>query len=559
MGKTARTRRRAGRETTASLHARRYLCALLPALVLGLSSCGQETDSRVGETAKTRGVSGVLPEAAAKPDIVMILIDTLRADRLGAYGHPGRLSPTIDAIAASGVTFEHCIAAAPWTLPSVASLFTSYYPGVHKASKYKEVPDPTADGGKSALQSALTEDVDTLAEVLQGAGYQTAGFVGAKFLRAQFGFAQGFEHYDTSFADSTLRGKLINDAALDWVGTQRDPARPLFLYLHYMDVHGPYDAAPEFMDPLMAQLEALPNKQRLTAEEYEAIHPYLRQPPRDTTTLERYERLKNFREYWVARYEAGVKEVDFYISQLIERLTDAGIWNDAYVILLADHGEALCEHGIWEHGYSMYQTDLHVPLILRWPGVLPAGKRVPPLVSTIDLMPTLIEQLHLSSPQKLQGASLLSHIFDTGTGGPITRFAEAIREGPDEYAVIQDYAKLITTARARQQQRDGTARAQLSYRLFDLKADPAEEHDLAPSHPALVKRLGQVMTAVVRANLQLRPDVVAAKVMVDPQTMRELAALGYVGSPDYEDEPNEAKAESQPGTGTVGQTGARRP
>ena len=389
---------------------------------------------------------------------------------------------------------------------------------------------------------------------------RTAGFVGAKFLREQYGFAQGFEHYDASFSDSTLRGQIINDAALEWIGTDRDPERPLFLYLHYMDVHGPYDAAAEFLDPLIAQVEALPNKHSLTPAEFDAIPEYLRQPPRDSTDLERYERLKGFREYWVARYEAGVKEMDHYIRQLIERLTAAGIWDDAYVILLADHGEALCEHAIWEHGYSMYQTDLHVPLVLRWPGVLPAGKRVPQLVSTIDVMPTLIEQLHLGLGQKLQGTSLLGRVFGTEPDRPFIRFAEAIREGPDQYAVVQDYAKLITTARSREQRPDGTAVAQTAYQLFDLKSDPTETHDRATQDPPLLKHLEQLMALVLRANMQSRQDLAATRVEVDPEAMRGLAALGYVGSPyDEEDEPDEATAASQPENPAAGRKGERRP
>ena len=229
--------------------------------IVALSQGGCER-SQPTENAKPPRI-GLLPEGVEKPDLILIVIDALRADRLGVYGHPGGLSPTIDAIAAEGVTFDYCVSTAPWTAPSMASLFISYYPGVHKTTKYRVV---SKDGEKfrKASQSVLSDEFHTLAEILSLNGYQTAGFCANTMLRKRQGFAQGFEYFNTRFAANTVRGEVVNRAAFQWLEKERDPNRPLFLYLHYMDVHGPYNAAPRFMEPLVEPLEAKPNKQALT-------------------------------------------------------------------------------------------------------------------------------------------------------------------------------------------------------------------------------------------------------------------------------------------------------
>ena len=453
----------------------------------------------------------------------------------------------MDQIAAEGVTFERCVSAAPWTLPSVATLFTSYYPGVHKASSYRVVSN--MEEGRQAVQSVLSDDFDTLAEVLQRSGYQTAGFVAAKFLRQGYGFGQGFEHYDTSFAENTVRGEVVNQALFNWLDEGRDPDKPMFVYLHYMDVHGPYNAAPEFMDPVMEQLEEYPGKQLLKPKQFKTLLPYLNKPPSETSDPTRYERLKGYREYWVARYDAGVREMDFYLNQLVQNLKQRGLWNDAYVILIADHGEALCEHDLWGHGYSQYQTDLHVPLILRWPNVLPEGKRVRRLASLIDLMPTLLEQLRLSSGETLQGTSLVDHLSGTLPDVPLMRFAEAVKAGLRQYAIFADVTKLIVTALPPRRLPDGTmSKDEARHQLFNVGTDPEEMYNVSVQNGAVVERLGKLMEKVIRENWTTKPEVVVTQKPVDQQTMRDLESLGYVGTSEEDEEPNEPEPATQPTT-----------
>jgi arylsulfatase A-like enzyme len=541
------------------LHDRSMAIAMLAVLMFAFSGCERKPGAP-GAAAPEQVAArvGILPEGAKPPNVIMILIDALRADRLEAYGNRNPLTPTMDQIAQEGVTLERCVAAAPWTLPSVATLFTSYYPGVHKATSYTIVSG--MEEGRQAVQSVLSDDFDTLAEVLQRSGYQTAGFVAAKFLRGGYGFDQGFDHYDTSFAANTVRGELVNQAFLKWLDEQRDSSKPMFVYLHYMDVHGPYNAAPRFMEPLMKQLEKYPDKQLLTSKQLRALNWYLQQPPPESPDPTRYERLKGYREYWVARYDAGVREMDFYLGQLVENLKQRGLWDDAYVILLADHGEALCEHDLWEHGYSQYQTDLHVPLILRWPNVLPAGKRVRRLASLIDLMPTLLEQLRISSAENLQGTSLVDHLSDTLPDVPLMRFAEATKAGPEQYAIFADVTKLIVTAIPARRLPDGTMSEHAErHQLFNLGTDPGEMYDVSAQYGPQVERLGQLMAKVVAENMRTKPEIVVTQKSVDQQTMRELDSLGYVGTSEEDEEAEEPKPTTRPAEEVEGDPGDDRP
>ena len=531
--------------------------------VLALPGCEQQSGSETTAASGTADVGlppeissrpriGILPEGAKRPDVVVILVDALRADRVGAYGHKGEITPTMDALSAEGVTFECCVSAAPWTLPSVATMFTSVYPGVHQAKYYRAVAD--MEDGKRGEQSVLTESCETMAEVFKKNGYQTAAFVAAKFLRAGYGFGQGFDTYDTSFADNTVRGELVNKALFEWLDTGRDPEKPLFLYLHYMDVHGPYDAAPRFMDPLMEQVEAQEDKQLLSPQEFKTILPYLRQPPTETTDPTRHQRLKTYREYWVARYEAGVAEMDFHLGELKSGLEERGIWPSAYVIMTADHGEALCEHGLWGHGYSLYQTDLHVPLLMRCPGLLPPKLGVRRLASTIDIMPTLVEQLRLAGAPEMQGRSLVDHISGRLGKVPQSRLAEAVKTERGDpgsalhMAMFADNTKFIVTNYPGRTQPDGSvSRPRGVYELYDLARDPVEMNNMANQYPDYIKKMAGALTAFVAKNHAMRQQFGKAEQRsVDQSTLQDLKSLGYAGG--AEEEPNEAEPEEIPAT-----------
>ncbi len=507
---------------------------------------------------------GLLPEGARPPDVIFILVDTLRADRVGAYGQRPGLTPTIDQLAAEGVVFDRAIAPAPWTLPSIASLFCSVAPSVHKAIDYTRVE--AMHEGHAAVVSVLSDQFETLAEVMRAAGYQTAAFVANKFIRRRYGFGQGFDHFDDSPAgENTVPGETVNQAAVAWL-RQRRSDKPLLLYLHYMDVHGPYDAAPQFLDPLLDEVEKIPPSQRhrLTRAEFRRINAYLRKPPKWARDRSRYDRLKMYREYWVARYEAGVAEFDHYLAQLRDELRSLGIWDDAYIILTSDHGEALCEHGFWEHGYSLYQTDLHVPLILRWPGVLPAGRRVAATVSLLDLMPTLMEQMRiaLAGSANIQGRSVIDVLSGIAADrGPV--FAGSVKTWPRtpirHEAVVSGAWKLIRIEQPRMRLRDGRVLAAgTRLALFNLDRDPAERQNLVEQEPQRRDMLLALLDGWRRQCAQTHPGVVAQRVGMSEEEAQHLAAMGYTGvegEPPDDEPPPATRPATQPAT--VGATGTR--
>lgn len=512
-------------------------CAILTVTVVGLSpvACDQNP-AQQQLAALSKPKIGLPPAGAAKPNVIFILVDTLRADRLGAYGNKHELTPTMDAIAKEGVLFERAFAPAPWTLPSVASMITCYFPRVHKCLSYREVED--MNQGRKAKVAVLQDKFFTLAEMMKSAGYDTAGFVANKFLIKEFGFAQGFDHYDSAFAENTVRGELVNNAATTWL-KERKSDKPLFMYLHYMDVHGPYNAAAKFMDPLMAEVEKIPVAKRrlLSKEEAAKINPYLQVPPPDATDPARHERLKGYWEYWAARYEAGVRECDFYIGQLVEQLKAAGLWDNAYVILTADHGEALCEHGYWDHGYTLMQSDLHIPLVLRWPGVLPAGGRSQQNVDLMDIMPTLAEQLGRPIEPLWQGESLIPVISQIPPMKPRVLFADAIKTNPDmQQAAIRDDWKYVRINLPERKNRNGeTIPAETKKLLTNFIRDQAESTSVLSSNSVVARELEEALDAQNIRNADILPGMAqTAEVSGDVQS--KLNAVGYVGESSGEEE-----------------------
>ena len=479
-------------------------CVLFSGIYAFGAFLGLPPAATTGKNAPAEKQATTTQPEAPLPSIVFMMVDALRADSLGVYGNTRGLTPSIDAVAARGVTFDRVIAQAPWTQPSVASLFVSRYPGVHGITEYRK--------GKRAKTVLLDDSFQTLAESLHERGYATAAFVANPWLRGKAGFAQGFEHFDAKFAKNTTPGSVINDALIAWL-KRRDPARPFFVYLHYMDVHGPYDAGPEFLDVLLEAVDRLPTRQRLTKEALDAQPEYLRTTPQGRANAQRHKRLKKYREYWVARYEAGVRELDHHLADLRARLRKMGLWDQAYVIITADHGEALCEHHLWDHGHSAHHTDLHVPLILYQPGVLPAGKRVRDTVRLIDVMPTILEQLHLPVPPGMQGVSLCAHL--TGQPlKPVPALAEAVKSEPEQRALYLGDWKLMTFE-------DETCR------LYDLATDPLEQRDLAEQNAQRVRVLLEMLDEQVELNARLAEGVELEHTPLTPEQLERLRSLGY--------------------------------
>ena len=376
-------------------------------------------------------------------NVVIVAIDTLRADHLGCYGYGRPTSPRIDALAARSVVFEQAISQSPWTLPAFASILTGVVPGRHGAGE-----------GKLCLVApcgALDPDTVVLAEPFAAAGYRTASFVSNGFVGPEVGLGRGFT--DTRVVGS---GAGAVDLAVEWLARHRD--EPVFLFVHLVEPHAPYsppaeDARP-FLDPayqgpLVASFDGRVDAQWTDAD----------------------------RRRVVDLYDGDVHVADRLTGEVLDALERLGIDDRTVVVVVADHGEELFDRGRVGHGHSMHDELLHVPLLLRVPGGGP-GRRVRAQVRTMDLFPTLLEATGLSVPAHLDGVSLLG----VARGGEVpgqTRFAPAEFTffGPELRALRTAEEKLVAD------EDHGTAV------LFDLVADPGERVDVATERAQRVQAL----------------------------------------------------------------------
>ena len=478
--------------------------------------------------------------SAARPNVIFILVDTLRADRLGCYGRQGNLSPWMDEIAEEGVLFERTIAESSWTLPSVASLFSGLYPSVHKVTSYQDALDIAGAPGSSVRY--FNEQFTTLAETLQAHGYVTAGFSANPFITEKLGFAQGFDHFDSSFAANETLGHVVNEAALRWLA-QRDKSKPFFLYLHYMDVHDPYKAGDEYVEPLVDAIARLKQKTPLPRREMKRHSPFFTKSARAYLDVPKHRALFACVEYWRARYDAGVPQINDYLNRLRTQLDEMDLWDDTYVIITADHGESLGEHGLWAHGLSAHQDQLHVPLILRWPKHLPAKRRITQTVRLFDVMPTLLEQLNIPTAEPLQAHSLVGLLRGDTTETP-PALAEAIKQKPQEKALVVAQWKLLADL------------DEPRFELYNLDDDPTEQKDLATEFPERVATLRRQLMEQLAVNDNLGASVEVSETRLTAVERERLKDIGYI---DDENETPDLPGESQPTTTRAASQSASQP
>jgi arylsulfatase len=432
------------------------------------------------------------PRTAARHNVILFLVDTLRADHLGCYGYSRDTSPHLDEFAKDSTVFRNVTAQAPWTTPSVASLLTALYPSSH--------------GLVTRLQgdriAALDTAVVTLAEVLRAQGYQTAAFSTNPWITAAAGLDQGFETFVQKRRYAPAAG--LHRAASRWM-RQRDE-RPFFLLIHYMDVHGPYAPPPPF------DRRFSPNRagaRELTAEELERLPGYLRRD-RDTTLDE-----------YVALYDGGISYWDHSFSEFLARPDVAGMLDNTVIIVTADHGEEFLEHGGFDHGETLYQEQISVPLIWRMPDHQSFEQSVHEPVELVDVMPTLLSLLGIS-PQPGQGRDQSSLMRGTpGSERPV--FSEAAvapgggpHPGGTYKSVMLGDLKAIVNLDT----------DEVLY--FDLSEDPGESdplHNLpTPARTALLRHIAEWR----EQNGEVGRQIVATQAVVSPETREELEGLGYL-------------------------------
>jgi arylsulfatase A-like enzyme/Tfp pilus assembly protein PilF len=409
-------------------------------------------------------------QTPAKPalNVVLITIDTLRADHVGCYGYKQIKTPNIDALAADGVRFERAFAVVPVTLPSHTSMLTGTYPmlsGMHDFSGNK-----------------LSPAQPTLASVLKQAGYRTGAVIAAAVLDSRFGLNQGFDFYydhfdfnrlDEANLDEMERpGNEVADVALDWLA--KNSQKRFFLWMHLYDPHFPY----------------------------RPHEPYRR-------------------EYAAQPYDGEIAFADEQVGRLLRFLKEKGIYQNTVIVLCGDHGESLGEHGEKTHGFFIYNATMHVPLIIRSPGNATAATVSDP-VSLVDLMPTILGAVGLEVPSQVQGRSLLPELHGDGRGkDPAGR--DRVLYGETFLPRIHfNWSELRGSENTRYHFIDAPRPE-----LYDLANDPGEVHNLFTEKKAVAEEMRAKLAGLIRdysAGKEL-----AEKTGLDPALMERLKALGYAG------------------------------
>jgi arylsulfatase A-like enzyme/Flp pilus assembly protein TadD len=389
-----------------------------------------------------------------RPNLILVSVDTLRADHLSCYD--GRLisTPAFDRVAEEGVLFENVSAVTPTTLPTHASLLTGATPLEHWVH--------------DNVGFRLREDLPTLASTLKEVGYRTGGFVGSIVLDGKLGISRGFDVYSDEMPETEAgirerRGMDVLDEGLRWIDESEGP---FFAFLHFYDPHRPYDPPPPFQ-PGNGDLKA--------------------------------------------RYRGEVAYVDSVLGKLLSFLDDRGLDRSTILAITADHGESLGEHGEDTHGFFLYQSTLHVPLLVRGPSV-PKGLRVESLARTIDVAPTLLELLSIEPPPSFAGVSFLSRTgeirhHDVDAYGET--FIPRLHYGWSELkSLTRGKRKLILAPRNE---------------LYDVGADPLESRNLFDENDPLARELQDTLLGMAGSDA-VRPEP------VDERTLASLRALGYLGS-----------------------------
>jgi len=434
-----------------------------------------------------------------RPNVLVYLVDTLRADHLGTYGHRNATSPAIDRLAAEGVLFEHCASAAAWTRPSVASLLTSLAPPSH---------------GITRAGLAVSDGVVTLAEQMRQAGYITAGFLTSTHAGMSANMQQGYDFlFEMPAVIGTARlivqgldkdfskknSVFVNRVFFDWLGRYAD--QPLFLYLHTIDPHAPYEPPAPY--------------DRMFATGYTGPVDGSHDPARGFRTARTEAELNHVRSL----YDGDIRCNDDQIGELTKELDRRNLLARTLLVVTSDHGEEFFEHGNFEHSRSLHAELTRVPLVMRLPGLLPAGRRVAVSVSALDVMPTILEIAGLTPNPDVQGKSLLPEM--TGKDGERTGQERLVyswrqnRKGEEEVSVEREPLKAIWSVRG-------------TIHLYDHTADPLEQRDLARERREEAAVFAGQAKAWLLSRSRIRSEGASGAILVDAREREWLEALGYL-------------------------------
>lgn len=416
----------------------------------------------------------------SRPNILLYLVDTLRADHLSTYGYDRPTSPRLDAFAESATLFEKAVGQSSWTRPSIASIFTGVWPGAHEVIKRRH---------------ALPAEAETLAELLKGAGYASAGFSTNPNISEAFGFSQGFDFFE--LLPKEYDSAMTNEKVFRWLERRPDDS-PFFLYIHTSDPHAPY-------------LPAAPFRAQFAPDAIEVATAIERNPDREIWSGDPDE----IRQI-LSLYDAEIAANDASFGVLLDRLSELDLFDDTVIVFLSDHGEEFLDHGGWTHGRNLFAETLDVPFLIKLPKQR-RGQRVSGVVQHVDLLPTLLDLIGAPQPADGEGRSLLPLLVDRGHQSlgarPGYSHVDLVRRLST--SVIVGEWKLIS------RQNKGTR----TLRLFNWPHDLHENNDVASRYPvrtaALTALLDEKLTRQATA-----PQGEEAE--LDAELEKRLKALGYL-------------------------------
>ncbi len=393
-----------------------------------------------------------------RPNLLIIGVDTLRPDHLGCYGYERSTSPNIDRLAHEGGLFENTVSQCPWTLPSFATVFTSLYPTQH---------------GAGSLQTKMRSNFPTLASILSEAGYTTGAVISSPVLDSSTGVARGFKDYVLKQDATTRTADEVTRLALEWLDGL--DGGPFFLFLHYWDPHHPYGPPAPYdtiFDPSYSGgLGNIVNLKTLGFTAADQVG----------ATLSQETGMMSGRdvEHALALYDGEIAFTDRWIGRLLDGLEDRDLRNNTLVVLHSDHGEEFFEHGGVGHGHTLYDEVIRVPLIVVFPKVVPANTRIAGLARLLDVAPTVLDLLGLTSDAAFEGTSLASRLRGAAETAPHKKalfpphvaYSEGVRQGLEKKAVTAYPWKLIYELSSTDEM------------LFDLGRDPGETTNLTAERP----------------------------------------------------------------------------
>ncbi len=438
------------------------------------------------------------PEIEPARNVVVLLVDTLRASKLKPWNPSSRVrTPVLEELAQRSAVFERGQSTENWTKPSVGAILTGLHPIDHQARTQSAV---------------LSDSALMISEHFKANGFTTGGFIANGYISDRFGFDQGWDRYKNFIREegaSSEAADVFREAA-DWAIEHKDER--FFLYVHTIDPHVPYDPDEEFV----SMYDPRPNydgqvRPRMTGE---LLHDAKKNPPSVTFSRSDVLRLK-------ALHDGEITQHDRHMGTFINRLKEAGLWEDTVFVFVSDHGEEFHEHGSWGHGHSIYQELLHVPLMIHREGVVPS-RRIPTTVSTMDIAPTVCELAGIAPMPNIAARSLVPLLYGQSRPGPAVAMSEFL-----------DERRVITAGRYK-----FFVRGNLTVSMFDLEDDPGEQNQLSPSDRPIAARYlrtlqGQFLGASNRAQWldaeQTRaPALRAGEVRMDDELQQQLRELGYL-------------------------------